>query len=452
MIIKNIFIILVIAFTVNSTILAAGIGTTGSQFLKIIPGVRPSGMGNSFTAVSDDVNSINYNPAGLGFLKGTEISLMHNQWVEEIKIEHFASGFHIRGFGTLGLTATTLASGNIKAYDNTGRDLNINYTTSDMSAGLAYASVLGNNFSMGLMVKSIQQKMEQENASTHGYDVGILYRGITKASVGLSAQNFGTGTRFRNETNPLPTIVRFGLSYEASRTFTIVFDARNPSDTQMNFGAGVEQKISLSGQSGLCLRAGYDTTTSASKLGGTAGASVGFGFAGKSFNVDFSWAPYGNVFGDTYRAGITLKFGEKDKEVLSTGENIQQQTKTPVVQNQQLSINISTNAQQNVIQQSTATLKEIEKPPVSNKLEGYVISGKVSKPDKTSLPGTIIKISQNGKEILRTMTDNNGKFKIKPLPGGMYNVKAWKQGFQAKEIPVSILNQTPESIEFILNR
>jgi hypothetical protein len=36
-------------------------------------GARPLGMGQAFTAVSDDVTSIYWNPAGLGFLKDKEV-------------------------------------------------------------------------------------------------------------------------------------------------------------------------------------------------------------------------------------------------------------------------------------------------------------------------------------------------------------------------------------------
>ncbi len=40
------------------------------------PGVRPSGMGNAFLAISDDANALWYNPAGLTKVKGTHLSLI----------------------------------------------------------------------------------------------------------------------------------------------------------------------------------------------------------------------------------------------------------------------------------------------------------------------------------------------------------------------------------------
>lgn len=39
-------------------------------------GVRPSGMGNAFLAISDDANALFYNPAGLAYVKGGHLNLI----------------------------------------------------------------------------------------------------------------------------------------------------------------------------------------------------------------------------------------------------------------------------------------------------------------------------------------------------------------------------------------
>jgi outer membrane protein OmpA-like peptidoglycan-associated protein len=40
-------------------------------------GVRPAGMGRAFVAVADDVNTINYNPAGLAYMRRVEVTTMY---------------------------------------------------------------------------------------------------------------------------------------------------------------------------------------------------------------------------------------------------------------------------------------------------------------------------------------------------------------------------------------
>ena len=41
------------------------LGTTGFNFVKIDLSARPAAMGSAFMAISDDINSIFWNPAGL---------------------------------------------------------------------------------------------------------------------------------------------------------------------------------------------------------------------------------------------------------------------------------------------------------------------------------------------------------------------------------------------------
>ncbi len=53
------------------------IGTTSNNFLKILIPARPAAMGESYVAVSDDINSIFYNPAGTGKSMLAEISFTH---------------------------------------------------------------------------------------------------------------------------------------------------------------------------------------------------------------------------------------------------------------------------------------------------------------------------------------------------------------------------------------
>jgi len=80
---KIIFISLQLLFC-SSLIFAGGVGTTGSQFLKLGVGVRPVGMGEANAALSDDVNAIWWNPAGLCQVEHREITAMHNIWFEDI--------------------------------------------------------------------------------------------------------------------------------------------------------------------------------------------------------------------------------------------------------------------------------------------------------------------------------------------------------------------------------
>ena len=58
-------------------VFAAGPGSTGLQVLKSDISPRAMGMGGAFSAIADDVYSMNYNPAGLGQLYMPEASAMY---------------------------------------------------------------------------------------------------------------------------------------------------------------------------------------------------------------------------------------------------------------------------------------------------------------------------------------------------------------------------------------
>ncbi|HPG31034.1 MAG TPA: hypothetical protein PLQ81_09645, partial [bacterium] len=60
------------------------VGTTGAAFLKLGYGARPAGMGEAFSAVSGDINSLYYNPAGLYDVSNKTISFMHLNWLLDI--------------------------------------------------------------------------------------------------------------------------------------------------------------------------------------------------------------------------------------------------------------------------------------------------------------------------------------------------------------------------------
>ena len=58
------------------TLLLLQISFIMGQGIEQIPfGTRPLGLGGAFTAVADDANAINWNPAGLSVLR--RLSLIH---------------------------------------------------------------------------------------------------------------------------------------------------------------------------------------------------------------------------------------------------------------------------------------------------------------------------------------------------------------------------------------
>src|SRR5271170_6902635 len=80
-------------------------GDTGAAFLKLDTGPRAIGMGGSFAGLADDVNAIQYDPAGLAYLTQKEVTLMHAIWFEDIFYDYLGVAWPLSGnMGTIGFS------------------------------------------------------------------------------------------------------------------------------------------------------------------------------------------------------------------------------------------------------------------------------------------------------------------------------------------------------------
>ena len=59
-------------------------GDASAVFLLISPGASAVGTGEAQVAKADDAYASYYNPAGLGFLRGSEIVLQHVNWLPNL--------------------------------------------------------------------------------------------------------------------------------------------------------------------------------------------------------------------------------------------------------------------------------------------------------------------------------------------------------------------------------
>src|SRR5580692_1833336 len=68
----------------------ASSGTEGAAFLDIPVGAGPAAMGSAYSALATDAYAPTWNPGGLGFLKGTEVSGQHLSYLDSIHYEYFS--------------------------------------------------------------------------------------------------------------------------------------------------------------------------------------------------------------------------------------------------------------------------------------------------------------------------------------------------------------------------
>ncbi|MCK4533261.1 hypothetical protein KAU39_05695, partial [bacterium] len=90
------------------------VGTSGADFLKIGVAARPGGMGETYTAVAEDVYSLHWNPAGLVSVKGKEIFTTYTRWFEETNYGLVSYAQSLKRDRTIGGSLVLLSSGGIK--------------------------------------------------------------------------------------------------------------------------------------------------------------------------------------------------------------------------------------------------------------------------------------------------------------------------------------------------
>jgi long-subunit fatty acid transport protein len=79
--VKKIFGMAVILIVAVSQMANAQVSTSAVPFLLIAPNSRASGMGEGGVALADDASALYWNPAGLAFQTGQEVSISHANWL-----------------------------------------------------------------------------------------------------------------------------------------------------------------------------------------------------------------------------------------------------------------------------------------------------------------------------------------------------------------------------------
>ncbi|MBN1622370.1 MAG: PorV/PorQ family protein [Endomicrobiales bacterium] len=299
------FLVVAMAVCMATTLtFAASKGTSGAQFLKIIAAPRPAAMGGAYAAMSDDVNSIVFNPSGLAFLKKKEAVLVQNSWIQDISNQYLAFGMPTENMGTFGLSVIMLSITDIDHRDNLANDLG-SYDARDMAVSLAYARCLNEQWGVGLNAKIIQSKIEDESASAFAVDIGGLYKVSERVDLGLVIQNLGTEVKFISEGDPLPMTVRLGGGYTPINDLLLGLDVVYPNDSDIYASIGGEYNLKVIEKFEFPIRAGY---RSGMETGGLSGLNAGLGVLYNNFlGVDFTWTPVGDL-GDSMKFGLRLKF------------------------------------------------------------------------------------------------------------------------------------------------
>ena len=82
--VKQIILIVLLFISSTDAQMINRYGTTTGNFLEIGVDSEGSSMGEAFVAVTNNISSIYWNPAGLAFLEGSELAMMHVNWLPNL--------------------------------------------------------------------------------------------------------------------------------------------------------------------------------------------------------------------------------------------------------------------------------------------------------------------------------------------------------------------------------
>lgn len=328
-------------FTLRLGICAESAGITALPVLNADVGARPMAMGEAYTALSDDMFGVFYNPSGLGHVQNIEISGAVINDVLDTTLQYLAVALPLSfnvmsedyspALGLYFLNSSNgdidwykLASDGSSAVSGASRDAG-----SDNIFALTYADVIYTNaynaFSsfitvrhfIGATVKFVNSTLPDSDgndvsASVWAADIGYKVESPEiNSSFGISLNNVGGKVKYISEKDPLPRTLRAGLAYTNTSILpyglTMSFDAiRYLEDNVTRLCAGLEIAIVPL----LKIRGGYKF------LGDNEGFSVGVGSQIFGLLVDFAMV-FDELIDDVYQISATVRFGKRpEKEYL----------------------------------------------------------------------------------------------------------------------------------------
>ena len=235
-------IVSALLLTCSSPLIAQG--EAGSIFLLISPGARAGGMGEAQVAVANDAYASYWNPAGLAFQDGSELAIMHVNWLpnlaDDMYYEFLGYRKKFENLGTLGGHLIYLNLGEQVRMDEYA-NYQGKFTSYMMAAAISYSSKLSSSSSFGLNAKiSYQHLVElgtgaekgKGTSTDFGFDLGYMKKGWLRPELdlGITMTNIGPKVSFidPDQADPQPTNLTFGFAYEAfkneNNSFKIVYD------------------------------------------------------------------------------------------------------------------------------------------------------------------------------------------------------------------------------------
>ncbi|HMT10204.1 MAG TPA: type IX secretion system outer membrane channel protein PorV [Ignavibacteria bacterium] len=213
-------------------------GESAVPFLLIGPNSLNAGMGETGTGMVNDASAMFWNPAGLGFQKGNQVSITHSPWLpglglSDLFYDFLAGKYYVKKLkGTIGVSITYLNIGKIIRTDEFGNEIG-DYQAFDGALAVGYGTKVTKDLGVGVVTRFIYSKLAvgkvgNEQGSGTAYDLSFDISGLwrpsktklkfinNKLGIGMNISNIGPKVTYvdNDQADPLPTNLRLGFAYD----------------------------------------------------------------------------------------------------------------------------------------------------------------------------------------------------------------------------------------------
>jgi hypothetical protein len=299
----RVLIAIVAALVMNRTSMAA-VGESSFEFMLIGTGARGAAMAEAFTAVSGDVGAPVFNPASAGKMMGTELSLSHISYIQDVRIEQFSAMTRSRDF-RYGISLNVGSVSDLERRDDYPSEEPLGlFDQHNVTFSFFWAVPLSDRLAIGNAAKFAYEKLDLDEASAIALDLGLFYTITPQLALGGSVRNLGTRPKFVEESFELPREYRLGASYrtpEESRYKGLVLSA----DYLKPEWGNQSSKLNIGGEYNydnlLFFRLGYHFGYDSRSI------TVGGGISYRIYMFDYAYVPIKNNLGNSHRFTLRIR-------------------------------------------------------------------------------------------------------------------------------------------------
>jgi hypothetical protein len=216
--------------------------STAVPDLMIAPDSRAGAMGESGVGLANNSSAIYWNPAGIAFLDGQEVSITHSNWLPQFQLDLFYDYFTYRIFipeinGSLFSSIMYMNFGQFVRTSEAGPTSIGTFNSYDAAITFGYATQLSSDWGIGVNFRIIRSVLSSQGAGEEqgsgiansvSFDLAAMWRPETlvlplvdydlgkSISFGVNLSNMGPKIYYidQAQSDPIPTNLRIGFAYQ----------------------------------------------------------------------------------------------------------------------------------------------------------------------------------------------------------------------------------------------